>query len=214
MADKTNYTTNPNANDDILLHETDSYEDMVYIGALRKAVGLPFDANIFDEDFLRYTRMTAGGDEGEPFSNEFAEGEANMYAESMTDSFNDVVNPLSGTIKAVGMMKYEAYAKLGYVPCRYDQFLEFAGILLNNDYGIIDGDDKGRVKIALANLRREHIFDMTTANKKATVIYLHNNGYEFKENVPGLTSMDCEAIIRGIEKVNSQAGKEKIGKKG
>ena len=197
MADKINYTTNPSTNSNIPSHGTDSYEDMIYIGALMKAVGLQFDANIFDEDFLRHTRMTAGGDDGESFSNELAEGEANLYAESITDSLNDVVNPLSGTIKAVGMMKYEAYAKLGYVPSRYDQFLEFARMLLKNGYGIIDGDDKVQVKRALANLRREHIFDLTTVNKRGAVIYLHNKGYEFKEDVPGLTSMDYEAIVRG-----------------
>ena len=166
----------------------------IYIGLPRRAFGL-IDFSFFNEKFLSQCPcyITIGKYKGEPYSKDLAEDEASLYVTFTADSFNDAVNPLSGIIKAVGMMKYEIYAKFGYMPDRYDHFLEFAK-LLNNNYPIAVGD-REKIERALFCLRKEHIFDLSHSNKKAVLIYLHHKGCEFKEDVPGLLQQEYYRII-------------------
>ena len=119
-------------------------EDLIYIGLPRKAFALT-DFNFFDKNFLTQCPcyMTIGCYKEKVYSNELAEDDANLFVLSLTGSLDDIANPFSGIIKAVGMMKYEAYAKFGYAPDRYDQFLEFAKSLKNNSVII---DDVNREK--------------------------------------------------------------------
>ena len=172
-------------------------EDLIYIVWPRKAFGLT-DFNFFDENFLTQCPcyMTIGCYKEAAYSKEFAEDDANRFVLCLADSLNDVANPFSGIIKEAGILKYEAYAKFGYAPDRYDQFLDFVKSLKNNRV-IIDSDDREKALIYLSCLRKEHVIDLSLVNKKKAVTYLYNNGHKFTEDVPDLTRKEYNEIISG-----------------